>query len=147
MPGTTVYTAKVNTKAALDAHTWPGGAPTVNWGAPTEAEDVVTDAVYFGDTEITDEHRILGARRVDEEYRLRIVVDVRRYGDDEQTTEQRAWVLHDEILTVLNADHTLGGAINRITGYTVRQGSVPSPQEWRSQIVIDVGCVGFIDYP
>lgn len=142
-----VYPAKVNLKALLEAHTWPVSAPAIGWGSPTEEEDVTMDSVYLGETEITDEFRILGATRTDEEYRLRIVVDVRRYGDDEQATEQRAWALHDEILTLLRANMTLGGAINRITGYSVRQvNPLPSPQQWRSLIVIEALCVGFINY-
>ena len=147
MPGTTVYPAKVNLKALLTAWTWPDGAPTVVWGSPSEGEDITQDAIYFGDTEITDEHRVLGGTRTDETYRLRVVIDVRRYGDDEQATEKRAWDLHDQIVVLLAANRTLGGAINRTTDYTVRQGNpLPSTKQWRAIITIDVGCVGYITY-
>lgn len=148
MAGTTVYPAKVNLKALLEAHTWPVEAPSITWGSPTETEDHPTlDLVYFGDTEIADDFRILGATRSDESYKLRVVIDVRRWGDDEQATEQRAWELHDQILTLLRANMTLSGAINRVTGYVVRQANpVPSPQQWRSLIAIEVSCVGFIQY-
>ena len=147
MASGTVYPAKVALKALLEAHSWPEAAPGITWGSPTEEEDVVLEAVYFGDTEIADTFRILGATRSDESYRLRVVIDVRKWGDDEQSTEQRAWVLHDEILTLLRNNMDLSGAINRITGYVVRQGNpAPSPQMWRATVVIDVQCVGFIHY-
>jgi hypothetical protein len=147
MAGTTVHPAKVNLKALLEAWAWPDGAPSIAWGSPTENEDVTSDALYFSDIQSDDDFRILGGDRVDESYRLPVVIDVRRYGDDEQATEKRAWDLHDQILTLLHANKTLGGAINHIRGFVVRQGNpVPSPQQWRAVIVIEVGCVGFINY-
>ncbi len=147
MAAGTVYPAKVALKALLEGWTWPTGAPSIAWGSPTQDEDITLDAIYFGGVEITDDFRVLGATRTDEQYNLTIVVDVRRYGDDEQATEQRAWQLHDEVLTMLRANMTLSGAINRITGFRVRQANpVPSTQQWRSQIVIEAACVGFIDY-
>ena len=147
MASGTVYPAKVALKALLQAHTFPGTQPAIAWGSPTEAEDVTLESIYFGGTEITDEFRVLGAGRSDESYNLLVVIDVRQWGDDEQSTEQRAWVLHDELLTLLRANMTLGGAINRITGYRVRQGNpVPSTRQWRSQILVEVQCVGFITY-
>jgi hypothetical protein len=147
MASGTVYPAKVNLKALLEGWGWPVSDPTVTWGSPTENEDVALDAIYFGGTEIADDFRVLGAGRSDETYYLTVVVDVRRFGDDEQATEQRAWVLHDNVLTLLRANMTLTGAINRVTGYRVRQGNpVPSPSQWRSQILIEVGCVGLIHY-
>lgn len=147
MASGTVYPAKVALKALLAGWTWPETTPDIAWGSPTENEDVTLDAIYFGGTEIEDTFRLLGASRSDEEYDLLLVVDVRRYGDDEQATEKRAWDLHDEIVTLLRANMTLSGTIHRITGYRVRQSNpVPSPQQWRSQILIMPHCVGFIHY-
>lgn len=147
MAAGSVYLAKVALKALLEAHTWTGGTPSIAWGSPTENEDVTLESIYFGGTEITDEFRTLGMTRTDENYSLLVVIDVRQYGDDEQATEARAWSLHDQLLTLLRANNTLGGTVNRITGYRVRQGNpVPSPSQWRSQILVDVAVVGFITY-
>jgi hypothetical protein len=148
MAGTTVYAAKVALETLLTAHTWTGTAPTIQWGQPTEAEDQPFDGIFFGNQpEFTISHRVLGMSRADEEYRLQIVVDVRRYGDDEKTTEQRMWQLFDGVLDVLIANRTLNGAVSHLTDYTVRPGNVPAGALWHSQVVIDLGVVGHIFYP
>jgi hypothetical protein len=147
----TIYPAKAALKAALEAHTFPDTPPTITWGAPTEKEDVTYDMIYLGpvnDQPAEDTFLVLGGVRVDETYRLTVMVDVYRYGDDEQATELRAWQLHDGVLSVLDADHTIGGTVNRITGFRVRQSNpVPQPSQWRSQILIEVAVVGFVSLP
>ncbi len=35
-----VYAAKVNLKALLTSWPWPGEAPSIAWGGPTEQEDM-----------------------------------------------------------------------------------------------------------
>ena len=142
----TVYPAKVALKALLEGWTWPTAAPVIQWGEPTRAEDTAYEAVYFGATELTDDFRTLGGERSDETYRLAVIVDVRDYGS-EQDNEARAWELHDEILTLLQANMTLSGAINRITGYTVQQvNPKPDDEKWRTQILIRPECVGLVFY-
>src|SRR5690349_6724925 len=145
---TTIYPAKAALKAALEAHTFPDTAPTITWGQPTENEDVTYDMIYLGPTNdppADDDFVSLGGGRVDEVYRLSVMVDVFRFGDGEQATEQRAWQLHDGVMTVLCADHTIGGTVNRISGFRVRQSNpVPTPQHWRSQIRIEVAVVGLV---
>ena len=143
MPST-IYPAHVALKDQIEAWTWPApGAPSVApWGQPTESDDQTLDSVYFGDVEGGDEFRVLGADRVDEEFRIRLVVDVRRYGDDEQATVERAWQVYEELLKLIHDDLTLGGSVSRITGYRLVQGATPNPQHWRAQVVLDVACVG-----
>lgn len=144
---TTVYPAKLALKAALEAHTFPADAPTISWGAPIEGEDQSYDMIYLGPTTppAEDAFTALGGGRVDEAYRITVFVDVYRYGDDEQTTEARAWDLHNGVLSVLSADHTIGGTVNRLTGFQVVQSNpVPTPSLWRSQIRIEVAVVGLV---
>lgn len=145
---TTVYPAKAALKGLLEAHTFPDTAPTISWGGPTESEDIAYDMVYFGPTNdppAEDDFTTLGGGRVDESYRLSVAVDVYRFGDDEQATEQRAWQLHDGVMSVLLADKTIGGTVNRIESFRVRQvNPVPTPQHWRSQILIEVAVVGLV---
>jgi hypothetical protein len=142
-----VYAAKVNLKALLEAWPWAGTPPSIAYGGPTEQEDMTLDAVYFGGMpRFNTVFRLLGATRSDEEFTLPVIVDVRRYGDDEQSTEQRAIELYYEVLTLLQKNMTLNGAVNRITGYAVAPATGFAPQSWRSTVQIDVQCVGFITY-
>lgn len=147
MASGTVYPAKVNLKALLEAWTWPGGAPKVMWGEPIKADEIVYESIYFGGTEVTDSFRTLGATRSDETYNLLVVIDVRAHGDEEQAMEQRVWQLHDEVITLLRENMDLGGAIKYLTGYRVRQANpVPATEQLRSMVLIEVGCVGHITY-
>lgn len=145
---TTVYAAKAALKGLLEAHTFPDTPPTITWGGPTEAEDQTFDMVYLGPVNrqpAEDDFRVLGGDRVDESYRISVICDVYRYGDDEQATEQRAWQLHDGVMTVLCADKTIGGTVNRITGFRVSQSNpIPSANLWRSQILIEIAVAGLV---
>lgn len=145
----TVPAAKAALLTLLQARTFPVQNPVVQWGGPTEAEDFPKrgELIYFGEVEISDENQTLGATRYDETYNLRVVIEVRLPGDKEQVAEQRAWDLYAEVQSVLNANRTLSGAINRLTDRTVRQANVPLPQEWLSRIVVDQGCVGLVFNP
>lgn len=146
---TTVYPAKVAILTALQAYTFPGGAPEIRWGAPTEREDISFDGIYLGPTEVPeDQFLVLGAGRLDEAYRLSILVDVRQYGDDEQATEARAWDLANAVMDVLTSDLTVSGTVHRTTGYRFRQSNpVPSPSMWQSQILIEAQLVGLVHIP
>lgn len=144
--GTTVYPAKVNLMAALEAWTWPIGKPSLQWEFEETGSGHDLEVIFFGEEESTGDFRVLGASRLDETYALRVVIDVSQYGDSAQATEQRVWQLHDEVLALLRSDMTIGGAINHITGFRVRRGSALGPEYRRGQIVIDVSCVGFITF-
>jgi hypothetical protein len=141
---TTIYPAKVALKAALIANTWPTTTPQISWGEPTRAEDVSPNGelIFLADVEVSDDFLTLGHSRLDETFALRVVIDVWKQGHDEQATEARAWVLRDEVVDLLRANPTLGGAINRITGFRARPASVPHSNGWRYQIVLDALCVG-----
>ena len=145
---TTVYPAKVALKAALEAHTFAGGQPVISWGAPTESDDLSYEMIYFGPTNdppADEQLNTLGAGKVDEVYTLKILAEVYQQGDDEQAVEQRAWQFHDGILTVLCADHTIDGTVNRITGFRARQvTTMAATKYWRSQILIEVAVVGLV---
>lgn len=143
---TTVYPAKVALKGLLEAHTFPDTAPTISWGQPTEPEDITYDMIYLGPTEVPENQYVtLGGARTDETYSIHVLVDVYRYGDDEQATEARAWELLNGVISVIATEKTLGGTVNRVTGFRFRQvNPVPSAQNWRSQILIEVAVVGLV---
>jgi hypothetical protein len=141
---TTIFPAKSALDTLLRAYTWTGASPTILWGPPTEEEDVTLDQVYQGTT-VVEEIPFPGlSARNDEVYTLPVVVDVRDYGDDEKATEQHAWNHVNDILTLLRASLNLSGTINRFTGFGVEVGSVPSPDKWRTQIVVRVSVVGIV---
>jgi hypothetical protein len=145
MAGTSVPVAKRNLKAILEAWTWPDGTPDVRWGQPTETDDYGTNLefLYFGETTLTRSKRGVQGSNDGETYPLRVVIDVRAYGDDEQATEQRAWDLSDQLEQILAANRTLNGAIRHWSDFTARQVNVPAPETWRTQIVVDVSVSAF----
>jgi hypothetical protein len=142
---TTIYPAKAALDTLLRGWTWPDGAPLIAWGPPSEQEDTAFDAVYQGTT-VVEEVPFPGlSTRNDEVYTLPIVADVRRYGDDEKATEQRAWSHVNEVLTLLRTNLELSGTVCRQTGYGVEVASQPSgANQWRTQIVVRVGVVGIV---
>jgi hypothetical protein len=139
---TRVVEAKVALLALLNAVNWPGADPEIKYGQPTEDEDAPFNGemVFLGETRATAEPPGLGSRR-DERFNLRFVVDVLREGDDEQTTEARAWELLEAAEAAVWAAPTIGGTVNRVTAIETTQVNQPRPQAWRTQIVADVACV------
>ena len=125
---------------------WPGADPEVRYGQPTEGEDAPFggEAVLLGESRIRSPLTRMGSGMRDEAFSLRFVVDVRHDGDDEQTTEARAWALYDAAVAAVIANPTISGTVNRIAedGISAAQVNVPEPQAWRTQIVVDVAVVG-----
>lgn len=143
---TTIYPAKAALDELLRAHSWPGDPPDILWGAPTEMDDQTWDMIYQGSpTTIRDAYVGLGPR-IDETFELTVAIDVHRYGDDEQATEARAWELFDGLMSVLTANQTLLGTVNRLTGFRLEPPAAqPSgPQQWRCQIIVRVQVVGIV---
>ena len=139
----TVPDAKAALLALLQAVAWPGTpVPEVRYGQPTEGEDQPFggEMVFLGETRGVSEPPGLGPRR-DETFNLRFVIDVRHDGDDEQTTENRAWELLEAAENAVWANPSLSGAVNRVTRVECNQVNVPEPQAWRTQIVTDVSVV------
>lgn len=142
---TTIYPARVALDALLRGWSWPDPTPKVTWGQPSEAEDTTLDAVYQGTPVIEDMDFPGLSLRVDEEYMLPVVVNVRKWGDDEQATEARAWGHFNQVMSLLRANENLSGTINRFTGFELEMGQQPaSPKQWQTVIVVRVGVVGII---
>jgi hypothetical protein len=142
---TTIFPAREALDTLLRAHSWPSGAPTISWGAPTEQEDVKQDQIYQGAPDV-EEVTFEGLHmRNDEEYQLRVFADVRKYGDQEKSAEERAWSHVNEILTLVKANPTLSGTVNRITGFNLAMTTLPSAtNQWRSQVMVEIGVVGLV---
>jgi hypothetical protein len=141
---TKLQPAKLALLDLLEGITWPGTVqPEVKYGQPTEGEDAPFggEMVFLGESRAASDQ--VGPQRRDETFNLRFVVDVEKEGDDEQTTEARAWELANAAEAAIWADHPnpLGGNLNRIPRIEMTQVNVPKPQAWRTQIVVDVQCV------
>mgnify|MGYP000468076575 CR=1 FL=1 len=85
----------------------------IGWSAPTEAEDLPRggEMVYLGDVTQTGEWRVLGAGRRDEEYTVGLTVWVQQDGDDMQATEERSWLILDEVSGAIYTDPTLSNLL------------------------------------
>jgi hypothetical protein len=137
----TVPEAKTALLALLSAVTWPGSPqPEIRYGQPTEGEDLPFggEVIFLGETRSAND--VVGPHRRDETFNLRFVIDVRHDGDDEQTTENRAWELAEAAEDAIWADKNVGGTVNRVTRIEMGQVNVPEPQAWRTQIVADLTC-------
>lgn len=142
---TTIYPAKLALHTMLDGHTWTAPAPTVTWGEPTENTDRRMSAVYQLVADVDEiPYPGLGSVGNDEEYALRVVCDVRQWGDNEQATEERCWQLVNEVLTLVRGDYTLGGSVNPgIQGYDVTPQTDPTtPKQWRARVMVTINIVG-----
>jgi hypothetical protein len=147
MPASTVPSAKVALKALLEGWVWPGDAPVVRWGAPTEAEDMTPGGqlIYFGTApSVTERDWSLGATASKEVYNIRLVIDVRQYGDDEQATELRAYELYAAVTDLLDANRTLSGTLIMLGDRTFEPANFPIPAEWLCRITIDQTVTGHI---
>jgi hypothetical protein len=157
----------VPTKTALlalfNAASWPGNQPTIRWAGPTERDDTsrAPELIYFAEVQGLEESQaVIGmgsAAPVDEDYNLRIHVDVVQAGDDEQGTETRAWELYSALRQVLVTSRNpveqagvvsvrlqdrSGGADRAVT-----QTNVAVPSAWVVRIQVDQAVHGRVFSP
>jgi hypothetical protein len=114
----------------------------VVWSEPVDDSDYkdTLEAIWLGNVEQTETWPGLGPRR-DEEYTIGVVIRVFQYGDDEQATEERAWVLRDEVVQAVATDPTLEGLLN--LGAEVErteQRNLPAEKAWLAELVLTVRC-------
>lgn len=99
-----VPTVKASLLAALQAR--PGlDDVQVEYAPPMRAE-LQRECMYFDTTSLDEEDVVLGQRRRDETYTLRLVVLVALDGDDPQACEERMWVIVGEVEQLLRDDPT-----------------------------------------
>jgi hypothetical protein len=92
--------------------------------------------------EVEGEWRTLGAGVRHESYTVELFVVVIEYGDDEQTTEERAFALLNEVSAALAADRFLGGLLYQPAVIdTIRQDNTPvTLPGWGARITARVRC-------
>jgi hypothetical protein len=140
VPATTAPSAKAAILAAIAARPALSGV-TATWGGPTESEDVHEEMIYLGKVVGTGEWRTLGAGIRHESYTVALHVLVLRYGDDEQATEDRAFVLLNEVSAALYADKFLGGLLYTPAAIeSWEQDNDPMPKQWAARINAQIRC-------
>jgi len=149
MPASTVPAAKAALKTLLEGWAWTGGVPVIMWGPPTESEDIPPglELIYFGDADASERDQTLGGTASKEFYNLRVVIDVRKEGDEEQATETRAWALYGHVTTLLDQNRTLSGTLVALQDRTFRQTNNFEPAKWWTRITIEQACIGHIQHP
>ena len=99
--------------------------------------------IYLGDVVLEGEWRVLGARQRDEDYTVGLTVWVQQDGDNMQATEERSWLILDEIAASFQTDKSLGGLLMgpvEISSATQRVG-VASADSTGSRIDAQIHCV------
>lgn len=140
MPASTAPAAKQAILTLLAAR---GALASVTrtWGGPTETDDMTAEMIFLGDVELTGEFRALGGQRRDEDYTITLHIVVQQYGDNEQSTEERAWTLLNEVSSALVSDRYLGGLLYEAAAITeARQSNTPAPNQWGAHITAQIGC-------
>jgi hypothetical protein len=133
-----IPTAKSALQALLEAR--PAWSDVdVRDGQPTETEDVSRQMFWFEPTEIPRDGWAAGGKMRQVTFRLGFSIAVLREGDDERDTEDVVWTLFEDLMLAVQADSTLGGAIQSVMDVTGRQMNDPVPQHWQSRFT------GFID--
>jgi hypothetical protein len=77
---------------------------TLAWAAPTKDEDYTETMVFLGDVERASDWAELGTGRRKEDFSVGLTVFVEMWGDDPQSTEERAYELLDEVEDALRDD-------------------------------------------
>lgn len=116
----------------------------VSWNAPTESEDLPRsgELIYLGDVKLEGEWRTLGGGRRDENYTIGLTVWVQQDGDNMQATEERSWLILDEVSAALTSDRSLAGLLHNaieILTATQRVG-VASADKTGSRIDAQIRC-------
>jgi hypothetical protein len=114
---------------------------TITWAAPTNDSDYQHDNIWLGDVDQEETFRVLGAQKIDEEYRLPIHIQAHKEGDVEKDAEERFWTLREEVIGTLRADLTLGGILNQWAGtFPTRVEVRPTPNGWLARGEVALTC-------
>jgi len=151
MAYSTIPAAKTALLVALQAV--PGLADVlVERGLPVD-QPPATERVYIDNAvDITRDWMMLGRKRLDESYTLRIHVEVYQSGDDQAACEDRLWEIVALVEQATIADLTLGGLLNGNTdrpsgvlpGGIEDQNSFAAPDGWISHAVLRIDCAARI---
>jgi len=151
MAYSTIPAAKARILVVLDALPGLDGV-LVQRGLPTD-QPPERERVYIDNAvDISREWMMVGRRRLDESFTVRILVETFLDGDDQTAGEDRMWTIVAEIEQALILDLTLNGIL---TGNTERpsgikpggiedQNSFPAPDGWISHAVLRMDCAARI---
>lgn len=123
-------------------------------GLPTDSTRIAQlERVYIDNAvDIERNWMMLGRKRLDESYTVRVLVEVFQYGDDQRACEDRLWEIVAEVELALIADTTLNGVLNGntdrpsgvIPGGVEDQNSFVADDGWMSHAVLRIDCAARI---
>lgn len=140
MAYTTIPAAKAQILTTLAARAGLAGV-LIEWGVPAKAPPN-REKVYVDDAvNVTREWAGLGQLRIDENYSLRVHVEVFGDGDDRRATEERMWAIVAEVEQAIVLDITLAGVLN----WGAKPGSMnpqtaPTDDGWLAFVTLNFDC-------
>lgn len=151
MAYSTIPAAKAQIVTTLAATTGLAGV-LIQRGVPAEVPPNPERVYVDNAVDIDRAWNMIGRRRLDESYTIRIPVEVYQDGDDQAATETRMWAIIAEVELALVADTTLAGVLNGntdrpsgvIPGGIDEQNSFAMPDGWVSQAVLRIDCAARI---
>lgn len=113
----------------------------VTWTYPVDEDDIGQEHIHFGDVTQSEVWHALGALRREEDYTIELVILVKKYGDDPKATDDRLWVLREQVSTVLRSDPTLSGILNAWAEITQTNTTLqPLTDGWATRARLGVHC-------
>lgn len=151
MSYSTIPAAKAQMLTTLSAV--PGlAAVLVARGLPVD-QPPARERVYIDNAvDIVRDWMMIGRKRLDESYTVRILVEVFLDGDDQQACEDRMWEIVALVELAIVGDITLNGVLNGNTdrpsgvvpGGIEDQNSFAAPDGWISHAVLRIDCAARI---
>lgn len=120
---------------------------------PPDARISQLERVYIDNAvDIEREWMMIGRKRLDESYTVRVFVEVFQHGDDQQACEDRMWELVALVELAIVGDVTLSGVLNGntnrpsgvIPGGIEDQNSFTTDDGWMSHAVLRIDCAARI---
>jgi hypothetical protein len=136
----TIPAAKAALLTALQARAGLTGVD-VRWGLPAQTLSA-NERVYVGDAEEIDRAWVgLGAQRLEENYILQVIVETFQAGDDQRATEERFWVLVNEVEQAVRGDLTLAQTVRLASPDGIAEARVgPTDEGWAATGIVRVRC-------
>ncbi len=112
----------------------------VAWGIPGEVP-AAAERIYVGD--VIDVGRVwaaLGLQRMDETYTLQVHVETWRGGDEQTATEERLWVLVNEVEQAVRADLKLSNTVRVAQPGRIDASTFPTDGGWVANATVRFVC-------
>lgn len=108
----TISAARAALFALLDANTYPGARPQVNFGAPDAYEEAEVVAMLGVEAPDEEPAVIGGPKPRNEEFTIVVGVKAHDPAGTAATVDARGWVLADEVREIVYANQTLTSTLS-----------------------------------